>query len=199
MTPRQRRQHNAAIEKAASAPRKSWLGKYKPITSIQSAWVKSLLTVWGEGVRGGTAPKMPHSHSCWHSLKGGRWSDKALEKFTAALNQARDEGFRGQQALDRARDILWPPATTSIIDAAIHNDDVDFVESCVLNALDQRDPVFVVGVDFYARKKRVSEIGRYLQWVAPWLTRQQAEDRVRWCISHFNCAVFLEMKKALEK
>ncbi|HGV8684194.1 TPA: hypothetical protein ACNPBJ_001799 [Salmonella enterica subsp. enterica serovar Typhimurium] len=41
MTPRQRRQHRNAIEKAAAAPRKSWLGKFRPLTSVQSAWVKS--------------------------------------------------------------------------------------------------------------------------------------------------------------
>lgn len=195
MTPRQRRQHNAAIEKAASAPRKSWLGKYKPITSIQSAWVKSLLTVWGEGVRGGTAPKMPRSHSCWYSLKGDRWSDKALEKFTTALAQARNEGFRGQQALNRAHDILWPPTTTSTIDAAIHNDDVDFVEQCVLHALDKEDPVCIIGVSYYTTRKKISDLATELQQIAPWLTNRAARERVRWCLDIFRAKVFLSARK----
>jgi hypothetical protein len=51
MTPRQRRQHLAGMGIVATAPRKSYLGKFTPLTSVQSAWVKSLLTVWGECVR----------------------------------------------------------------------------------------------------------------------------------------------------
>lgn len=48
MTPRQRRNHFEALGKAAAAPRKSWLGKCILLTGIQSGWIKSLLTTWGE-------------------------------------------------------------------------------------------------------------------------------------------------------
>lgn len=48
MTPRQRRNHFEALGKAASAPRKSWLGKCILLTGIQSGWIKSLLTTWGK-------------------------------------------------------------------------------------------------------------------------------------------------------
>lgn len=99
MTPRQRRNHIEALGIAASAPRKSWLGKSMLLTSIQSAWIKSLLTTWGDGVSGGTAPRLPRAHACWDVLKGARWSDKALSRFTAALEQARAEGFRGRRRL----------------------------------------------------------------------------------------------------
>lgn len=51
MTPRQRRNHFEALGKAASAPRKSWLGKCILLTGIQSGWIKSLLTTWGKGGR----------------------------------------------------------------------------------------------------------------------------------------------------
>jgi len=62
-----------------------------------------------------------------------RWSDSALEKFTAALKQAREEGCRGQAALNRAYAILWPVAPTCSIDRAICDDDVDFEKlTCLL-------------------------------------------------------------------
>lgn len=113
MTPRQRRNHFDALGKAAAALRKSWLGKCILLTGIQSGWIKSLLTTWGEGVGGKTAPRLPRGHACWNVLKGRNWSDKALERFTVALNQAREEGFRGQQAMNRAISSLplrcwWP-------------------------------------------------------------------------------------------
>lgn len=48
MTPRQRRLQRAGLETVAAAPRKSWLGRFTPLNGIQSAWIKSLLTIWGE-------------------------------------------------------------------------------------------------------------------------------------------------------
>ncbi|MGA4629261.1 hypothetical protein EKO07_04015 [Enterobacter hormaechei subsp. xiangfangensis] len=197
MTPRQRRNHIEALGKAASAPRKSWLGKSMLLTGIQSAWIKSLLTTWGEGVSGGTAPRLPRAHACWDVLKGGRWSDKALSRFTAALEQARAEGFRGPQTLNRAHAILWPQPATSIIDEAMHDDDVDFVEQSVLQALDVTDPVYIIGLQYYTTRKKISDITRELQSIAPWLTDWEARKRVRWCLEIFRAKVFLSTRKLL--
>lgn len=197
MTPRQRRTHLKALETAAAAPRKSWLGKFTPLTCVQSAWIKSLLTTWGEGAGGGTAPRMPKNHACWNGLRGRNWSDKALERFTVAITQAREEGFRGQAALNRAHAILWPPAAINVIDAAIHADDVDFVEQCVLDAFDTSDPVYVVGLQYYTSRKKISDITRELHAIAPWLTDRAARERVGWCLQIFRAKVFLSTKKAL--
>ena len=198
MTPRQRRLKQSAFEKAAAAPRKSWLGKCILLTGIQSGWIKSLLTTWGEGVGGNTAPRMPRGHACWNVIKGRNWSDKALERFTAALNQAREEGFRGQQAMNRAHCILWPQSPASVIDKALHNDDVDFVEQCVLQALDKNDPVYVVGLQYYTTRKKISDITRELQAIAPWLTQEKARERVKWCLQIFRAKVYLSAKALLE-
>ncbi|MFQ3396288.1 hypothetical protein P9477_22815 [Enterobacter mori] len=195
MTPRQRRLYKSAIEKAAQVPRKSWLGRFTPLNSVQSAWVRSLLTVWGESVRGGTAPAKPCSHSCWSIVKGKNWSDKALERFTAALNQAREEGFRGEQAMRRARSILWPEPPASLIDEAMTNDDVEFVENAVLEAFDLTDPVYVVGRHYYTTRKKISDISRELRVMAPWLTEREARERVNWCLQIFRAKVYLSAKK----
>ncbi|ELY4673379.1 hypothetical protein SM021_004031 [Cronobacter muytjensii] len=199
MTPRQRRLYKSAIEKAAQAPRKSWLGRFTPLNSIQSAWVSSLLTVWGESVRGGTAPAKPCGHSCWSIVRGGGWSDKALERFTAAIKQAREEGFRGELALKRARLILWPEPPATLIDEAMTNDDVEFVENAVLNAFELTDPVYVVGCQYYTTRKKISDITRELQVIAPWLTDGEARKRVRWCLEIFKAKVFLVVRKELEE
>lgn len=197
MTPRQRRQHHAGLEIIATAPRKSYLGRFTPLTSVQSGWIKSLLTTWGEGVGGKTAPRMPREHTCWNVIRGRNWSDKALERFTVALNQAREEGFRGQQAMNRAHRILWPQTPVSVIDEALHNDDVDFVEQCVLLALDASDPVYLVGIQYYTTRKKISDITRELQAIAPWLTEGEARKRVRWCLDIFRAKVFLSSRKLL--
>lgn len=46
-TPRQRMAQQSALEHAAAAPNKRWLGKSILLTGTQSAWIKSLLCVWG--------------------------------------------------------------------------------------------------------------------------------------------------------
>lgn len=123
--------------------------------------------------------------------------DKALSRFTAALEQARAEGFRGPQALNRAHAILWPQPATSIIDEAMHDDDVDFVEQSVLQALDINDPVYIVGLQYYTTRKKISDITRELQSIAPWLTDWEARKRVRWCLEIFRAKVFLSTRKLL--
>ena len=173
MTPRQKRQYLEGLGKTAMAPRKSWLGKSILLNDVQSGWIKSLLTVWGECVRGGTAPAKPCGHSCWNVIRGKNWSDKALERFTAALNQAREEGFRG--------------------------DDGEFMEGVVLQAFDLKDPVYIVGRQYYTTRKKISDITRELQGLAPWLTESEARKRVRWCLEIFRAKVFLSARTSLKE
>lgn len=197
MTPRQKRAHNAALQKAASAPSKRWLGKSVLLTGTQSAWISSLLSVWGECERGEAAPRAPRTHTCWQALRGGRWSDKALARFTEALSQARGEGFRGDLALARAQAILWPKTHVSIIDEALTSDDADFIESCVLEAFEQTDPVYIIGVSYYTTRNKMSDLTRDIQQIAPWLTPNEARKRVRWCVEIFRARVFLSARRNL--
>ncbi|EOZ7556959.1 hypothetical protein ABFP20_000239 [Enterobacter hormaechei] len=193
-TTRQRRSHQSALEAAAAAPRKSYLGRFTPLTGIQSAWIKSLLTVWGDSMRGSLAPRKPRAQACWRFSKGRRWSDAALERFTAALSQARAEKLRGQHAMNRAHAILWPAPPVSIIDTALENDDVDFVEHCVLQAFAGDDPVYVIGRDYYTTRKKISDLTRELQRIAPWLSPEMARERVKWCLQIFRAKVYLSAK-----
>ncbi|ENZ8301973.1 TPA: hypothetical protein N3Z59_000188 [Klebsiella pneumoniae] len=197
MTPLQRRRQNTAMSEVAIATHKRYLGRPELLTGIQSAWIKSLLTVWGESQRGEVYPRKPAAHSCWWSVKGERWSDKALERFTAAIEQARAEGFRGPNALKRAQVILWPKQESSVIDTAISNDDADFMEKCVLDAFEVTDPIYIVGMNYYTTRKKISDITRELQKLAPWLTADQSRERVKWCLKIFQGKAFLAARKNL--
>lgn len=198
MTPLQRRKHQQALTEVANVTHKRYLGRAKLLTGIQSGWIKSLLSVWGESMRGGIAPRKPTGHSCWRSLRGSQWSDKALERFTIALKQARKEGYRGGSALNRAREILWPQPTISAIDTAIHHDDVNFIERCVLETFDINDPVYIVGMSYYTTRKKIADIARDLQRIAPWLTVDDARWRVKWCLQIFQAKTFLSARNQLK-
>lgn len=200
MTPRQRRIHIEGLSKAASAPRKSWLGKFTPLTCVQSAWIKSLLTVWGECVGGKTRAqyRLENCSQFWSEVKQSEWSDSQLSRITEALRQAREEGFRGVQAALRARSILWPVTLSALIEESERRDDADFIEQIMLNTFDLHDPVYLVGRQFYTSRKKISDITRDLQQVAPWLSVDEARKRVRWCLEIFRAKVFLAVRRQMK-
>ena len=200
MTPRQRRNHVEALGKAAAAPRKSWLGKFKPLTGVQSGWIKSLLTVWGEVVGGKTRAqyRLENCSQFWSEVKQSEWSDTQLTRITEALATAREEGFHGVQAALRAKAILWPVTLSELIDESERRDDSDFIEQVMLATFDSQDPVYLVGLQFYTTRKKISDITRELQAVAPWLTSGEARKRVRWCLEIFQAKVFLAVRRQLE-
>lgn len=199
MTPRQKRIHQDAMEKIAAAPRKSWLGKFRPLTSVQSAWVKSLLTVWGESYGGRISEEVAFSGvSFWRCIRSEEWSDNQAKRITETLKELHKAGYRGVELQRLAMAIIWPQRSLKdLISKTSGKEDGDFVEKCILNSLRPHDPVYIIGLSFYARRKRTSEIALQLQNIAPWLTRKQTEDRVRWCVSHFNCAVYHAIKKEM--
>ena len=100
--------------------------------------------------------------------------------------------------MSRAHDILWPAPSVSIIDAALVNDDVDFVEHCILQAFDVNDPVYIVGVEFYTTRKKISDIARELRTIAPWLTDRAARERVGWCLQIFRAKTFLIVRNEMK-
>lgn len=196
MTPKQRRAHRSAIERAAAAPRKSYLGRFTPLTSIQSAWIKSLLTTWGECVGGKTSAqyRLENCNRFITKAKEDKWSDSQLSRITGAIEQARKEGYRGKEVVRRAHTILWSVTLRDMIAEAAWRDDADLVEKAVLQTFKSDDPVYLIGVSYYTTRAKMSDIARELQQAAPWLTADKARERVRWCLQIFRAKVFLSVK-----
>ncbi|HCT6327110.1 TPA: hypothetical protein ACGZ6C_003823 [Klebsiella oxytoca] len=199
MTPRQRRQHQKAVEQAAMAPNKRWLGRSVLLTSVQSAWIKSLLTVWGECMGGKTRAeyRLQNRDQFWGKLREEGWCDGQLSRITEALKQARNEGFRGKQAMQRARSILWPVKLSDMIKEAENKDDAEFIELALLKTFNTDDPVYVIGMNYYTTRKKIAELARELQHVAPWLTPEMARERVKWCLQIFQAKAFLVVRESL--
>ncbi|WP_313439980.1 hypothetical protein [Atlantibacter hermannii] len=201
MTPRQRRQHYAGLGIVATAPRKSYLGKFTPLTTIQSAWIASLLTVWGECVGGRTRAqyRLENCRQFWTHAKEAEWSDTQLSRITAAIEQARKEGFMGAQSVARAKTLLWGQLSVrEMIEETERRDDADFIEAVMLQTFKSDDPVYLVGMQFYTTRNKISDIARELQSVAPWLTNGEARKRVRWCIEIFKAKTFLAVRRKLD-
>lgn len=201
MTPRQRRKHQKGLETVAAAPRKTWLGKFTPLTNVQGGWIKSLLTVWGECVGGKIRDqyRLANSRRLWREAKDSDWSESQMSRITNAIEQARTEGYRGPQAIMRAHTILWPVTLGEIIDKAEDQDDADFIEGVMLKTFKTDDPVYLVGMKFYTTRNKISDIARELQQVAPWLTDGEARKRVRWCVEIFRAKIFLAVRREINE
>lgn len=196
MTPRQRRAQKTAFERAAAAPRKSYLGRFTPLNGIQSGWIKSLLTIWGEIVGGKTTAqyRLENCNRLVSSAKDNGWSDGQLSRITEALNQAKKEGFKGRQAVARAHTILWSLSLSEMIEQTGRRDDADCIERAALQAFKSDDPVYIVGVRYYTTRTKIADIAKELQLVAPWLTDDKARERVKWCLQIFRAKIFLAVK-----
>ncbi|AIR03424.1 hypothetical protein JT31_01945 [Cedecea neteri] len=197
MTSRQRRAHHSAIRHVAGAPRKSYLGRFTPLTGIQSGWIKSLLIAWGEYV-GGKTPAEYRLENCNRfivSAKSDEWSDAQLQRITEALAKAKKEGFTGRRAVARAHTILWAKSLSEMIDETNRREDADLVECAVLAAFKSDDPVLLIGLQYYTSRAKIADIARELQSVAPWLAEHEARRRCRWCVQIFEAKVFLAVRR----
>ena len=201
MTPRQRRLHQQGLATVAAAPRKSWLGRFTPLTNIQGGWIKSLLTVWGECFGGKIRAqyRLGNCSRLWAGAKDSDWSESQMSRITDAIEQARAEGYRGPQAIVRAHTILWPVTLGEIIDKAEDEDDADFIEEVMLKTFKTDDPVYLVGMQFYTTRNKISDIARELRLVAPWLTNGEARKRVRWCLEIFRAKIFLAVRREIDE
>lgn len=173
------------------------LGRFTPLTGIQSGWIKSLLVAWGEYVGGKTPAEYRLENCNWPitAAKNNEWSDAQLQRITEAVAKAKREGFTGRPAVARAHTILWAKSLSEMIDETNRREDADLVERAVLAAFKSDAPVLLIGLQYYTRRAKIADIARELQRVAPWLAEHEARRRCRWCVQIFEAKVFLAVRR----
>lgn len=204
MTPLQKRKNLQALQHCASAPRKSWLGRFTPLNDIQSAWVKALLCAWGETYGGRTCEErsLDGGHitprEFWARLSAADWTEERAEQITTVINELHSSGLRGEALLCTACQKLFPGSLAAAIGRAADREHADFMEEAILSAFTRDDPVRLVGMNYYTRHQKVSDIARSLQLVAPWLTPDKARERAKWALQVFRAKVFLAVRQKMQ-
>ncbi|AGO56577.1 hypothetical protein SOD_c36190 [Serratia plymuthica 4Rx13] len=203
MTPQQKRTltHDSWTT-VSRVTRKQYLGKFKRLTRLQTLWITSLLNAWGDMYGGNTDGKLKCSGGggVWGQIMPEQWDDESAARIVKVMADLRALGYRGEEQLKKATTILWPQRSLeSMLVAADAGEECDFMEKAVLASMKHDNPVYVIGKLFYSgRNNTVSVLGRYMQnHYAPWLTRDQVDDRVRWCIEIFNSSVFFAVRAAI--
>ena len=182
----------------AKAPRKSWLGKEKKLTPMQSRWVRAILCVWAEEY-GGDGYSGGDGCGIWKFISG--WSMEETDRFLKVIEDLRKLGYKGDELLVKAKVILWPKRSISdMIQRANDEDEADFVEKAILKAYSINNPIYVIAHKYYVGRNTVQELANYLEGnIAPWLTNKQCADRVRWCISLFDAKVYAVLQDDLKQ
>lgn len=201
MTPSERKKYNSALLHCAAAPRKSWLGRFTPLTAIQSAWIKSLLTAWGESYGGRTSEQIRiegQGQEFWDHMRNTQWSDDKAQQITEVMHELRGHGLSGPALLFSASRILFPGALADYIDDACERENAEFMEAAILQAFNIHDPIFIIGRRYYTRRQSIAKLARKLQELAPWLTDDKARERVKWCLTIFRAKVFLSVRQNMQ-
>ncbi|EKF63526.1 hypothetical protein B194_3592 [Serratia plymuthica A30] len=203
MTPQQKRTltHDSWTT-VSRVTRKKYLGKFQRLTRLQTLWISSLLNAWGDMYGGNTDGKLKCSggSGMWRQVISEDWDIESAARIVKVMADLRKLGYRGEEQLKKATTILWPQRSLeSMMAAADVEEEGDFMEKAVLASMKHDNPVYVIGKLFYTgRNNTVSVLGRYMQnHYAPWLTRDQVDDRVRWCIEIFNSAVYFAVRDAI--
>lgn len=197
MTPSERKKYTAALLHCAGAPRKSWLGRFTPLTAIQSAWIKTLLTAWGEGYGGKTSEQIRiegQGQDFWEHMRKTDWSEDKARQITEVMQTLRGEGLSGPSLLFSANRILFPGSLADYINDACDRENAEFMEAAILQAFNIHDPIFIIGKPYYTRRQSIARLARKLQELAPWLTDDKARERVKWCLQIFRAKVFLTVR-----
>lgn len=201
MTPSERKKYTAALQHCAVAPRKSWLGRFTPLTAIQSAWIKTLLTAWGESYGGRTSEQIRiegQGQEFWDHMRMTEWTDDKARQITEVMQELRGKGLCGPALLFTASRMLFPGALADYIDAASERENAEFMEESILKAFNIHDPIFIIGKRYYTRRQSIAKLARKLQELAPWLTDDKARERVKWCLQIFRAKVFLSVRQNMQ-
>ncbi len=185
---------NESWQTVASAPRRSYLGKYRRLTPSQSRWVRSLLNLWGSIYGGSGIENLSGNRGFWAGSQNG-WTVEQQERIETVLNGLREIGYQGEALFIMAQKILWPKrALGELIGSASDEEEAEFMESIILKSFSENNPVYEIGRDYYTWSKSIINMARWLNYQhAPFLTEKQCIDRVRWCIELFNSAVYFTM------
>lgn len=208
MTPSERKKHRSAEQLYADAlfhcsraPRKSWLGRFTPLTAIQSAWIKSLLSAWGESYGGKTSEQIRiegQGQEFWDHMRMTEWTEDKARQITEVMQDLRGQGLSGPALLFSASRMLFPGALADYIDTACERENAEFMEKAILQAFSIHDPVFIIGKRYYTRRQSIAKLARKLQELAPWLTDDKARERVKWCLQIFRAKVFLSVRQNMK-
>ena len=184
--------------RSAAEMRRLFGNGWKTINRSQQAWVRHLLTVWGDHL-GSEDYDRGEVNVIGRLMMRCEWSEQKGKQIEKIVSQLHCEGLRGEELFRKARDLLMPQTSTAnIIALAKESDDAAFVESVLVKTFGKDNPLRNVARLRYCKRKSAQNIGSCLIYYTR-ITPKEARNRVEWAMDIIEGEMFYAIKREMEK
>ncbi len=171
---------------------------WKTINTSQRAWIRHLLTVWGDHYSGDEGER-GEINLLGRLMMRCEWSDQQAKQIEKVYTRLHCEGLRGEELLRKARDLLLPGSSTgNIIALAKESDDAAFIESVMVKTFGRENPIRYVARLRYCKCKSAQNLIRALSFHTG-ITSKGARNRMEWAESMLEGELFYAVQREMKK
>ncbi|ALV92435.1 MULTISPECIES: hypothetical protein [Pantoea] len=183
--------------RSAADMRRLFGNGWKTINSSQQAWVRNMLTVWGQHL-GNEDYDRGEVNVIGRLMMRCEWSEQKGRQIEKIVSELHCEGLRGKELFRKARDLLMPQTSTAnIIALAKESDDAAFVESVMVKTFGKDNPIKNVARLRYCKRKSVQNISASLIYFTG-ISLKEARNRMEWALDILEGEMFYAIKREME-
>ncbi|HDX9111801.1 TPA: hypothetical protein RQO74_000238 [Klebsiella michiganensis] len=171
---------------------------WKTISESKAKWVRYMLTVWGDHMRGDCAPAS-QVNVIGRLMMRTEWSEQKGRQIEEVVTALHCQGYRDDELLRKARDIIIPESSVrNIIALAKESDDAAFMERVITTTLGAGSPVLSLARLRYCNRKSAQAVNRALINLTG-ITSKESRNRIEWAENILEGELFYASKREIEK
>lgn len=170
---------------------------WKTINRSQQAWIRNLLSVWGDHLSGDEYER-GEINVLGRLMMRCEWSEQKARQIERVVTELHCEGYRGEELLRKARYILVPQSSAgNIIALAKESDDAAFMESVIVKTFGRDNPIRSVARLRYCKCKSAQNIAQSLIYFTG-VTPKEARNRMEWAQDVLEGELYYAVKREME-
>jgi len=171
---------------------------WKTINESQRAWIRHLLKLWGQHL-GNEEYDKGEINILSRLMMRCEWSEQKGKQIEKVVSQLYCEGYRGEELMRKARDLVVPQSSAAnIIALAKESDDADFMERVITKTFGRDNPIRSVARLRYCKCKSSQDVQRSLSYLTG-ITSKEARNRMEWAESILEGELFYAAQRELKK
>lgn len=170
---------------------------WKTINRSQQVWIRHLLGVWGDHMSGDEYER-GQINVIGRLMMRCEWSEQKAKQIEKVVTELHCEGYRGDELLRKARDILVPQSSAgNIIALAKESDDAAFMESVIVKTFGRDNPIRSVARLRYCKCKSAQNIASSLIYFTG-ISQKEARSRMEWAQNILEGELYYAVKREME-
>lgn len=184
--------------RSAAEMRRLFGNGWKTINESQRAWIRHLMTVWGDHL-GGEEYERGEINVIGRLMMRSEWNEQKAKQIEKIVTELHCEGYRGEELHRKARDLLiHQSATGNIIALAKESDDAAFMESVMVKTFGRDNPIRSVARLRYCKCKSAQKMIQSLVYFTG-ISSKEARNRMEWSLEILEGEMFYAVKREMEK